>query len=181
MVGIVSRRYSKALFDLGKSYGKIEAYLEQLSDARTVLEQNPEFFTVMAHPKVTLAEKLEIIDGVFAGNFDKEITDFFKLLIEKDRISQLYRIVDSYTELYYEYKNIIKAEITSAYELSDEEREALKTKLQDLLKKTVVLDLKIDQSIIGGLYIRAQDKVIDATLKGRLEKIKSNLLADVQL
>lgn len=176
MLGIVSRRYSRALFELARSEGKIDEYLNQLKELKALTDQNPDFFKVLEHPKVTIQEKYGIIDGVFANAFDKAISDFLKLLIEKDRLHQFESIINNFTEIYYEYNNIVKAEVTSAFELSEDEKEKLKTQLEQVFKQAVILDITIDKSIIGGLYIKARDKVIDATVKGRLEKIKDNLL-----
>ena len=180
MLGIISKRYSNALFQIAKNDNKTDDFLKEITYIKELVEKNPELLSVLEHPKVTKEEKFQLVDSLFSDGFDKHMCDFMKLLILKDRINYFNKIVSDFTQLYYDYKNIVKADVTSAFELSEDEKSALILKLQGLYNKTVILDIKIDPKIIGGMYIKAQDKVIDATIKGRLEKLKYNLLYDLK-
>lgn len=180
MDGIISKRYGRAMFALAKSENKVEEYLEQLRVIMNITKENPGLLEIFDHPKVTLTEKITLIDDLFKDGFDKEVRDFLKLLVTKDRISSLIMMIQDYEELYYEYKNIVLVRVTSAEALGEEEISTLLLKLEELFEKKVIIDQRIDPSIIGGLLIAAQDKVIDATVKGRLEKVRHNLLEEVR-
>lgn len=180
MDGIISKRYGRAMFELAKNEGKAETYLEQLQCIKQITLENPDLLRVFDHPKVTMNEKLLLVDDLFTQNFDKEVKDFLKLLVTKDRISSLLKMIRDFEELYYEYKNIVLVKVTSAEALIEEEKEKLLTHLKELFRKEVIIEEMVDPSILGGLLIEAQDKVIDATVKGSLEKVRHSLLEEVR-
>ena len=180
MDSIVSKRYGRAMFALAKTENKVEEYLEQLRVIKDITIENPRLLEMFDHPKVTMVEKLSLVDDLFKDGFDKVVRDFLKLLVTKDRISNLIRMIQDYEVLYYEYKNIVVVSVTSAVELESEEKSALLLKLEGLFGKKVIINHKIDPAIIGGLRIAALDKVIDATIKGGLEKVRQNLLQEVR-
>lgn len=180
MDGIISKRYGRAMFELAKNEGKVEEYLEQLSCIKKITIENPELLEIFDHPKVTINEKLILIDDLFTNGFDKEVKDFLKLLVTKDRISSLIKMIKDFEELYYEYKNIVLARVTSATELEEDAKANLLVQLKELFAKEVIIEQRVDPTIIGGLLIEAQDKIIDATVKGKLEKIKHGLLEEVR-
>ena len=180
MDSIVSKRYGRAMFALAKTENKVEEYLEQLRVIKDITLKNPRFLEMFDHPKVTMVEKIALIDDLFKDGFDTEVRDFLKLLVTKDRISNLVRMIQDYEVLYYEFKDIVVVSVTSAVELEAEMKSALLIKLEGLFEKKVIIDQKTDPDIIGGLRIAAQDKVIDATIKGRLEKFRQNLLQEVR-
>ena len=180
MDGIISKRYGRAMFELAKTENKIEEYLKQLRVIKDITIENPKLLEMFDHPKVTIFEKFTLIDDLFKDGFDKEVRDFLKLLVTKDRINYIVGMIQDYEELYYEYMNIVVVSVTSAVELDEEEKSALMIKLEGLFEKKVIIDQKTDPAIIGGLRIAALDKVIDATVKGRLEKVRQNLLQEVR-
>jgi len=178
MIEIAGKRYSQAMFEASLEENKIDLIFDQLNSLKELVNQNHNFFKMLEFPMVTLNEKFATIDEIFGSAYDYLVCDMLKLLVEKSRIALLKKIIEDYEELYYEHKKITKVNVTSAYELSDSEREDLKSSLEDLLKQSVVLYIKIDKSLIGGLFIKAKDIIIDASVKGKLEKMKSNLIND---
>ena len=99
-------------------------------------------------------------------------------MIEKDRLSYLDSIVDDFNELYLRYSNTVRVNVASAVELANEQKDELAAKLINMMGKDVILQYEIDKSLIGGLLIKLEDKVIDTTVKGKLELLKSELLQD---
>jgi len=180
MDGIISKRYGRAMFELAKTEGKVDEYLEQLRCIKKITIENPGMLEIFDHPKVTMNEKLILVDDLFTEGFDREVKDFLKLLITKDRVSSLVKMIKDFEELYYEYKNIVLVRVTSAVELENEEKSDLLIKLKELFEKEVIIEQLVDTTIIGGLLIEAQDKIIDATVKGRLEKFRHGLLEEVR-
>ena len=175
---IVSRRYSEALFELAKEENKIEILLEQLELLKKVFQQNPNIYSVLGHPEVSVKEKQSSIDELFSDIFEEEICNVLKLMIEKDRLSYLDSIVDDFNELYLRYSNTVRVNVASAVELANEQKDELAAKLINMMGKDVILQYEIDKSLIGGLLIKLEDKVIDTTVKGKLELLKSELLQD---
>ncbi len=180
MHGIISRRYGRAMFELAKTENKVEKFLEQLKEIKNVSINNPELVKIFTHPKISLVEKLKLVDDVFATGFDNEVRDFLKLLLSKDRIDQVVKMIDDYEELYYDYKNIVLVKVTTASVLEEPEMKALNLRLEEVLGKKVIIKSEVDSAIIGGMLISTKEKVIDATVRGELSKIRENLLHDVR-
>lgn len=176
MVEIASKRYSQSLFEAALEQNKLDLVFEELSGLIRVIEDNKAFFKILEYPFITLNEKYKIINDVFGKSFDTIICDFLKLLIEKDRVYVLNEILKGFEELYYDYKKLLKVKVTTAFELDEEYKEKLALKLKEVFNQNVVIEEIIDPAIVGGLFIRAKDNIIDATVKGKLERMKYNLL-----
>ena len=178
MIEVASKRYSQSLFEAALEQNKLELTFEELAGLKRVIEDNQEFFKVLEYPFITLNEKNKIINEVFSMSFDVIICDFLKVLIEKDRFYILNEILKDFEELYYDHKRLLKVQVTTAYELEPDYKERLVAKLKEVFSQDIVMDVKVDPSILGGLFIKAKDKIIDATVKGKLENMKDNLLHD---
>jgi F-type H+-transporting ATPase subunit delta len=178
MIKIASKRYSQSLFEAALEQNKLDLVFDELAGLKVVIADNQSFFKALEYPFITLDEKNNIISEVFSQSFDPVICDFLKVLIEKDRITILNEILKDFEELYYDYNKLLKVQITTAFELEEDYKEKLKLKLKEVFKEDVVIEVNIDPTIIGGLFIRAKDKIIDATVKGKLDRMKDNLLYD---
>lgn len=176
MIEIASKRYSQSLFEAALEQDKLDITFEELAGLKRVIEDNQAFFKVLEYPFITLNEKNKIINEVFSKSFDVIICDFLKVLIEKDRMYILNEVLRDFEELYYDYRQVLKVQVTTAYELEEDYREKLLSKLKEVFKQDIVMDVRIDPDIVGGLYIRAKDKTIDATVRGKLDRMKDNLL-----
>jgi F-type H+-transporting ATPase subunit delta len=178
MIEIASKRYSQSLFEAAIDEDKLDLTFEELAGLKRVIEDNQAFFKVLEDPLIIWNEKLKTVNEVFCKSFDAIICNFLKVLIEKDRINILSEILRDFEELYYDHKRLLKVQVTTAFELEEDYKERLIVKLKEVFKQDVVIEVSTDPSIVGGLYIRAKDKIIDATVKGKLDKMKDNLLYD---
>ncbi|HYF83445.1 MAG TPA: ATP synthase F1 subunit delta [Clostridia bacterium] len=178
MIEIASKRYSQSLFEAAMDQDKLNLTFEELDGLKRIIGDNQAFFKVLEYPFITLNEKIKIIDEVFSKSFDAIICDFLKVLIEKDRVYILNEILRDFEELYYDHKRLLKVQVTTAFELEEDYKDRLINKLKEVFKQDVVIETSIDPSIVGGLYIKAKDKIIDATVKGKLDKMKDNLMHD---
>ena len=175
---IVSRRYSSALFDTAKEESKIEIVLEQLNLLEKLLNENENICQILEHPNVSSIEKQQMIDNIFSDILDQSIMSLLKLLVEKERVDHIKGIIGTYRELYMNYCNMVKAYVTSANELDSTQKKSLSLKLSKLIQKTVSIEYKTDESLLGGLLIMVEDKIIDTTVRGKLESLKAELLYD---
>lgn len=178
MIEIASKRYSQSLFEAALEQEKLDLVFEELAELKRVIEDNQAFFKVLEYPFITFDEKNKIIDEVFSKRFNFIICDFLKVLIEKDRVNILNEILRDFEELYYDFKKLLKVQVITAFELKEEYKEKLILKLKEVFKQDIVIEVSIDTTIVGGLFIRAKDKIIDATVKGKLDRMKDNLLYD---
>jgi len=178
MIEVASKRYGQSLFEAALDKEKLTQVFEELAGLKKVFEDNQSFFKVLEYPFITLDEKYKIINEVFSKSFDPLICDFLKVLIEKDRVYVLSDTIKDFEELYYEHSKMLKVQVITAFKLKEDYRMRLALKLKEIFRQDIVMEVSVDPSIVGGLYIRAKDKVIDATVRGKLDRMKDNLLYD---
>lgn len=175
MAGKVQRVYCTALFELGVESNMLDAFSEQMRTASKVFETTPEFVKLLSAPTVSAEEKSKMITTVFAGRFDKSIESFIHLLTDNGRIAMFEMIADEFIKMYNEHNNILEVTATTSISLSRELRDKLKAKLGSISGKNIVLVEKLDPSILGGIVLSYENTRLDASVKGKLEKMKSQI------
>ena len=176
MAKLVAKTYGDALFTLALDENKTDALYEEVTDLQDILKSNPELKALMNHPKITRDEKLKVVEDVFKGRLDDELTGFLVLLLKKDRYSELDAILEYFTAKVKEYKGIGVAYVTSAVELKDSQKDEIKNKLLSTTDyRQMEMHYVVDKDVIGGVVIRLGDKVVDSSIRTRLENIKKEL------
>ena len=165
MAKLVAKTYGEALFELAMEKQNPEAFLEEAQGILQVLEENPEFDKLMKHPKISKLEKEEVVESVFEGRVSREMTGFLKLIVNKERYHEVKNIIRYFAERLQEERGIGVAYVTTAVDLSDAQKEAVKNKL-----------LAATSYIIGGMIIRIKDRVLDSSVRTKLEEMKKQLL-----
>ncbi len=177
MAKLVSKTYGEALFEVAMEEQKADMFLEEAREILAVLEQNPDLNKLMKHPKISKAEKEQVLDSVFQGRVSGEMSGFMKLLIKKERYSELPSIFEYLIGRIKEEKKIGVAYVNTAVELSSEKKEAVK---QRLLETTHYVKMEmhyaVDETLIGGMVIRIGDRVVDSSVRTKLEEMKKQLL-----
>lgn len=168
----VGKEYGEAIFAVADEIGKRNEYAAILESIKAEFEKNPDFLTLLSTPCVPLKERLAIIDKTFRGVGAEYILSYLKLLCEKGRLEYFGASVERYTELLNAFEKTVNAKITSAVPLSDDEKLKLITKLQSVENCKVLAEYYIDESLIGGMIIEINGKVIDGSLRYRLREIK---------
>lgn len=177
MAKLVSGTYGEALFQLAQEEGKIELFTEEIGGIRLVLDENPDFLRLMTHPRISKEEKLAVMEHVFAGRVSAEMTGFFHTLIEKGRFGEISGIFSFFLEKMREYKKIGVASVKSAAPLSEEQQKKIERKLLETTGfESMEMQYEVDPALIGGLVIRIGDRVVDSSIRTKLEKIKSRLM-----
>ena len=167
----IAKRYASAIYDIAESSDKIGEIREALNILAENYNEDEEFKVFLLDPSIKYDEKVKYLHKSF--NFISE--DAFKIinyLVKKGRVSLAEKIRDSYLKIYYEKNNKILVNATFTKELSDNQREALMKKLEGKYKKKIVLNLSVDEELIGGGIIKIGNKVIDGSIKSQIENIK---------
>ena len=155
MAKLVSKTYADALFELAVEKGCEDAWLEDAKALLEILHENEELAKLMNHPQIVKEEKLQIIENHF-----------------KDMESVFACFVDSVKE----YKNIGTAYVISAMELSMQQKDEIVKKLLETTHYVEIeMNYEVDASLIGGMVIRIKDRVVDSSIKTRLQKLTSEL------
>lgn len=171
MAELVSKRYALALFEAGKELGKIDAFKDELTLLKNVFHSEDRLLDILGHPRINKTEKKELIDKIWGDKVSQEIMNFLYILIDKRRESNILDIEEEYEELYNKEKNIVKVVAKTAIPMEDKAKEKLKDVLGEKLGKTIELSNIIDESIMGGVLLKIEDKLIDGSLKGQLDAI----------
>lgn len=176
MAKLISKTYGDALFELGIESGKLDSFFEQVDMLSKLFSENPDLTTLLTHPKITGAEKLSVIEATFKGNVDDEILGFLKIIVEKDRAKDITGIFGYFRQRVYEYKKIGLVYVTSATELDNDQKQKIEKKLLSLTGYTSLeVSYAVDASLIGGMTIRIGDRVVDSSIKNKMEKMTSEL------
>lgn len=177
MAKLVSQVYGEALFSLALEKNCLAQYEEELTGIAQVLAEYPDYLAILNHPKLDEKEKIQVFDNVFAGRICEEMCGFFHILLEKGRFSQLNAIRDYFGERKREHEKIGTAYVTSAVELSAAQQEKIREKLLATTEfVSMQMNFNTDPGLIGGIVIRIGDRVVDSSIRTRLEDMKRNLM-----
>ena len=176
MAKLVSNTYGDALFDLTLEAGTIDAMLDEVRAVSFALSQNEDLTRLMNHPKIAKEEKLRLIEDIFADKISRELTGLMRMLVEKDHYAQLDEVLTYYTDRVKEYKNIGTAYVTSATDLSDAQKEAVRKRLLETTKYVEFeMHYDTDPGLIGGMVIRIGDRIVDSSIKNKLYHLTREL------
>ncbi len=177
MAKLVSQVYGEALFSLAVEGGRLAAFSEELYGLCGILSDNPQYRAILEHPQVDVPEKLEVFDRVFQGKVSDEVTGFFHILLEKGRFHELGAIVSYFKGRQLEHDKIGVAWVTSAVDLSGEQKEKIENRLLSTTDfVSMQMHYETDPSLIGGLKIRIGDRVVDSSIANKLNEMKSELM-----
>lgn len=175
---LIGNRYASALFEVGLELDKVEDFFKELNIIKGVFEMEDRLFQILTHPRITKSDKKSLIKDVFKDNISKEISNFLYIIIDKRRERNILEIVNRYKEIYNDHKNITNVIATTAIPMDEESKQNLKNKLEEKLNKKVEISNTVDPSIIGGVLLQMDDKIIDSTLTSQLknmEKLVTNI------
>lgn len=176
MAKLAADVYGEALFELAAESNSIDAWTEQIKTAELVFSENPDFMELLTHPKITKEEKLSVVETVFGGRFDDEVTGLLTVIVEKGRCSEIPAVFANFLERVREFRKIGVASVVSATELSDAQKKRIEEKLLSQTKyESFEMKYSVDASLIGGMVIRIGDRVVDASIKSKLARMAGNL------
>lgn len=181
MAKLISKTYGDALFELATEENQVDTMLAEVQALQTILKENTELNDLMNHPKIVKEEKLQVMENIFKGRVTKELTGFLSLVITKDRYGQIGEIFRYFIDKVKAMKGIGIAYVTTAVELKDSQKQQIVDKLLATTSyKEMEMHYFVDQSIIGGMVIRIGDRVVDSSIKTKLEELQKQLL-NIQL
>jgi len=172
MYEYLDKRYALALYEVAEGKGKVDEYLNDLQEIVLLMKNDVEFLKVIKHPKLSTSTKKKMFIRIFKGRIDEELLTFLLILIEKDRILFTEEKLKEMKKINLERNNTLLAEVKTVIPLMETERENLRLKLSKMYDKKIIFDEKIDKRVLGGVYIRVGDDVIDGTIKSKLEEMK---------
>ncbi len=177
MAKLVSKTYGEALFSVAVEEDKGSLFLEEAEGIRNILKDNPDFDRMMLHPGIPKQEKLTVLEQVFEGRVSPEMTGFLKVIVQKERYSDLKGILQYFIDKVKEAQKIGIAHVTTAVELSGQQKEQVCRRLLETTKyRSMEMHYKTDPGIIGGMIIRIGDRVVDSSIRSKLDDLTRQLL-----
>ena len=181
MAKLVSKTYGDALFDIALEKNAVDEFSEEVKAVAQAFSENPDLMKLLEHPKIVKEEKIKFMEDVFKGRISDEMTGFLVLVVNKGRHRELAGIFEYFNDKVREHKNIGVAYVTTPVEMSDSQKEQVLSKLLATTKYAdFEMHYKTDESLIGGMVIRIGDRVVDSSIKTKLEDMAKNL-KNVQL
>jgi len=171
-----ARRYAEAAFEVGTRDGTLETWRAELdaSDARLGSE---DVMDVLANPAIPIEQRAAAVTGLLAETASAPVQNLIQLLLRRGRIEQLPRVAAEFRRLDDRRQGITHATATSATALTPDEVRALGARLEQSTGGRVALDVQVDPSLLGGLVVRVGDRLIDGSVRGRLERLRDQLIS----
>lgn len=179
MAKLVSKTYGEALYEAAMESGEDKAaeLMEEIRCVNELLAQNPQFDELMNHPGIPKQDKLRVVEEVFQGRVSDELAGFLKIVVSKERYKDLPDIFAYFTDRVKALQKIGVAYVTTAVKLGEGQKKALEAKLlQTSGYKKVELHYDVDSTIIGGMIIRINDRVVDSSIRTKLNDLTKQLL-----
>ncbi|MBO5524768.1 MAG: ATP synthase F1 subunit delta [Roseburia sp.] len=176
MAKLVSKTYGDALFEVALEQGKLDEYWEEAAAVKTAMEDNPELFKLMTHPKIVKEEKIKIIEDIFAGKVSKELVGLLRMIVDKGHFEEADAVLSYFIDCVKEHKNIGTAYVTSAMELSGAQKAAVEKRLLETTRYVEFeMHYAVDSGLIGGMVIRIGDRVVDSSVRTKLYDLTREL------
>lgn len=176
MAKLVSTTYGDALFELALEEGKLKEIRAEVEALRQIFIENEELGEILDHPGMGRDAKITFVESVFKGRCSEYLMAFLVLAVKKGKQKEIVDIFDYLIRKAKEEEGIGIASVTSAKELAETEKRLIRNKLLELTKyKSFEISYMVDESLLGGLIIRIGDRVIDSSMKTKLQNMKRNL------
>ncbi len=175
-ISAISRRYAKALVNLGVEQQMVEQYGEELGKVRSAFAVEDVLRLVLESPTFLFEKKAAILkDLAQALTLSEGMKKFLGLLLEKDRLRYLPQIEGNYRQFADELSGLLRARVTTAADLGGKQQDAIRTGLEKQTGKKVDLSTKLDPSLIAGVQVAIGGKVFDGSIKTQLKRIEDTL------
>ena len=170
----IAKRYAEAVYGVAKEKDKVKEIYDMLNSLMELYINDSEFRNFMLHPLIENSEKKDFLGKIFtdADDITMNIIDY---LVDKDRIEIIRYIVSEYLKLYYLENNEVEVTGIFSKELSEEQFDLLKSKLEKKVGKKIILKIEVNKDIIGGGIVKMGDQIIDGSIKRQIENIQNTV------
>lgn len=165
------------MFELAAENNKEEEFLGEITALKGILKENPEFGSLMNHPKILKEEKLKVLEDVFSGRISRELLGFLHLVVAKDRYGEIDGILDFFIGKVKQHQGIGIANVATAVSLNEDQKKEIENKLLATTPfDRMEMHYQVEEDLIGGMVIRIGDRVVDSSVKTKLFELQRELL-----
>jgi F-type H+-transporting ATPase subunit delta len=173
-MSVAHRTYARALFQAAKERGRLPQVREELGDFVAAVDEVPELDAMLRNPQLDPRAKAQALDDVLGGA-DELVRNFLLLTVEKNRAAQLREIHREFERLMAAEERRLTVDLTTAYELSDEEARQIVGQIESASGRPVDATRTVDPNLIGGIILQAGSLRLDASIRSRLERLRRDL------
>ena len=173
-MAVVARTYARALFEAAKEAGRIEEVREQLDALAEAIRDVPELQAVIRNPELDTTQKAGALAAIMR-DADEILRNFVRLVAEKGRAPMLEEIAREYDALVAAEERILNVELTTAFELSEEQASSIVDQIEQASGRRVEANRTVDPALIGGVVLKVGTLEVDSSVRGRLERLRREL------
>jgi F-type H+-transporting ATPase subunit delta len=174
-VAVAHHIYARALYEAAQDQGRVDVARDQLAELKAALETSPELEAFLANPQLDPGAKASVLEEVTAGA-DPVVRNFVRLVASKGRAGQLRPIAEEFESIVDREQGRLKVELTTAYELDQDEADGIVRKIEQASGRTVEATRSVDPELIGGMILQAGSLRVDASVRGRLDRLRRELV-----
>lgn len=171
-----ARRYAEAAFQTGRADGTLDAWERDMSLLGTTL-RHPELRSLLQHPAVPFPEKERVLRKVLGRGVAPPAVNLVLLMVRRGRPGAIDRMIARFAELLRRERGIVLAQVRTALPLDEGQRAEIAARLRALTGEQVEMDETVDEDLIGGVAVRIGDRLYDASVRSRLERLRARLTA----
>lgn len=168
----VAAPYAQALLSIAQSKNSVDAISQTAGELLNLLKASDDLSQFLSNPIADKDAKRGVINKILGDDANLQMKNFMMLLVDKGRIALVQPILEQFQSLVRELNQTVLAEVISAVELSDEQKDTVRQRVQRTTNaKSVELESRVDPDLIGGVIIQIGSKVLDASIRGQLRRI----------
>jgi len=172
----VSTRYANSLLDMSSGKNNLDEISKDMELVYTVINSTKELKNLLKSPVIKTEMKQSILSEIFKNKITDDSLNFIKFVVEKNREDILVSIIEKFLELRDEKIGLVRVEVKTSFDFTDEQKDKLKKRLEYILNKEAHLNFILDKTIVGGFIARVGDTVYDASIKHQLELLRKEFL-----
>ena len=170
---LISDRYASALYDLAAEKKIVDLVLEDLTVLQKCIQENKDLKLLAKSPLITSSDKLNIFEKILSKRKADNLTNtFLKVILSNKRFAKLSSVISQFMNINSQKRGDVLADVTSADELSDNQKSGIRDQLKQTLGEKLSLNFNVDKNIIAGLIVKVGSKMIDSSLSTKINKLK---------
>ena len=174
-MAVAHRMYARALYEAADEQGRVDVARSELGELAAALEQTPALEAFLANPQLDPGAKASVLEEITTGA-DPIVRNFVRLVASKGRAGQLRAITEEFEEIVDREQGRLKVQLTTAYELGDDEARAIVGRIEQASGRTVEATRSVDPDLVGGMILQAGSLRVDASVRGRLDRLRRELV-----
>jgi len=171
-----ARRYAEAAFQVALAEGTLDRWQADLATAAEILGR-PDVEPVVGSPAVPLGQRQAIVQQLLRSRVSPQSLRLISLLVERGKVDGLAKVSEDYNKLLNAHRGVVEATVTSAVPLTADETAAIRTRVEAMAGSAIELRTQVDPGLIGGLTVQVRDRLLDASIRGGLERLRDQLHA----